>query len=236
MVSVLRMPAITSGPLPTFAVDQPFPGYEITATNGSTAGGTPGLPDGLYSSVQNLPDGLAVNAATGQILQTGPVVAGKYDNIILQAQNFVGTGSKTVSLVVQPASAGPATTWMQEKGLSGANFAAVANQDDDGDGLNNTVEYTFGLDPLKSDQGAFVRQLGAGSLVLEWNALKTGATYSVQQNASANLATWQNLISPSPEQITGGDARYQRWRITIPISGSSSFYRLRAELAPGTLD
>ena len=230
------MPAITSGPLPTFAVDQPFPGYEITATNGSTAGGTPGLPDGLYYSVQNLPDGLAVNAATGQILQTGPVVAGKYDNIILQAQNFVGTGSKTVSLVVQPASAGPATTWMQEKGLSGANFAAVANQDDDGDGLNNTVEYTFGLDPLKSDQGAFVRQLGAGSLVLEWNALKTGATYSVQQNASANLATWQNLISPSPEQITGGDARYQRWRITIPISGSSSFYRLRAELAPGPLD
>jgi hypothetical protein len=69
---------------------------------------------------------------------------------------------------------------------------------------------------------------------MEWKALKSGATYRVQQ--SGNLSTWQDLVSPVPQAAGDVDARYGRWRITIPIGGESNFYRIEATFEPGALD
>ena len=66
--------AITSGNPPNGVEDDPFAGYTITANNGAT----------LFSAT-GLPDGLSVNAATGEISGT-PTESGTF-NVTLKANN-----------------------------------------------------------------------------------------------------------------------------------------------------
>jgi hypothetical protein len=87
--------AITSGNPPNGVEDDPFAGYTITANNGAT----------LFSAT-GLPDGLSVNAATGEISGT-PTESGTF-NVTLKANNpFFVEVSKSVTLTVAAAVGNP---------------------------------------------------------------------------------------------------------------------------------
>lgn len=95
LVTVLpQAPVLTSAGTATGQVGSPFT-YQITATNSPTSYAASGLPAGL-----------TINAATGLISGTPTTAA--VSNITLSATNAGGTGTRILTLTVNPAS--PAIT------------------------------------------------------------------------------------------------------------------------------
>ena len=84
--ATIPVPVITSAPSASATAGTPF-AYQITASNNPVSFGTSALPDGL-----------AVNIATGLITGT-PTTAGSY-TIRLFAANAGGTGTGTLALAV----------------------------------------------------------------------------------------------------------------------------------------
>ena len=69
-----------------------------------------------------------------------------------------------------------------------------ANEDSDGDGASNRMEFLAGTDPTDPDSILRMRLVpGPFGLVLEWNAVP-GSLYRVE--ASSDLHTWKDVVGP----------------------------------------
>lgn len=86
-------PPVINSPTTDIGIQSYSFSYLITATNSPTS-----------FNATNLPPGLSVNTATGQIYGT-PTVAGIYNNITISATNVSGTDSVGLSITISPCAA-----------------------------------------------------------------------------------------------------------------------------------
>ena len=137
-LSVVAAPVITSATAATATEGQPFT-YQIAATN---------IPS-TYNAT-GLPSGLSVNTATGLIsgtaAATGTPAATATNAVTISAINLGGTGSATLSLLVQT----PYAAWqsamftasdLTNPAISGAAAAPA------GDNIPNLMKYALNLNP-----------------------------------------------------------------------------------------
>jgi lysophospholipase L1-like esterase len=115
----------------------------------------------------------------------------------------------------------PYLTWVAAEGLPGAGM----DEDADGDGFPQLVEYLLGSDPASFDRPASGSFAPDGSL--SWHpdpvALRFG-TLSAEE--SADLITWTPV--PPARTQTAGDGTVS----VTPAAGSRSFVRLKATVRP----
>jgi hypothetical protein len=152
---------------------QPF-SYQILASNNPT-----------WYGAQGMPTGLSVDHTNGLISGT-PTQIGTF-NIGLQATNSAGMGTATLVLQLSQ----NFTNWASSYGLTGA--AASPTADPDHDGINNVLEYAFGLNPAISNKtgiptawwsngygGICYRRLEGGNGMPGWDYFMNGLIYYVE--------------------------------------------------------
>jgi hypothetical protein len=229
--ALLRPPVVAPGMAITGTANSAIVPYMISVNQASApmnirtyfrvaTGST--LPAGLTLS----PAGLLSGTPAGSGVSTFAVVA----------QNPAGDSTpQTFTLNIAPSAKSQARQWMSAHGYGSASMASKATDDSDGDGIELTMEYGFGGNPLAPD-GALVKTTAAGasSLRLEWLALELGATYIIE--GSGDLQTWTDATSTATFQNLGASGIYQRRQALLPLSGDRRFYRVRATFEPGSLD
>ena len=155
-------------------------------------------------SVTSLPStSVAPLGNTTFVVTFAPTVAGAASGTVNFTTNDANEGSYTFA--VSGLALSPAESWRL------ANFGGIANAgnaadtaDPDGDGIGNTLEYAFSLDPqVPSIVGIpTVRTNVGGYLEIQFtrNTASTDLTYTVQ--ASSNLVTWTPIASSVAGAIT----------------------------------
>jgi hypothetical protein len=137
-----RTPVINSLSVLTGKLRMPFQ-YQVTASDNPTTFTANGLPLGLSCSSTGLISGI-------------PAVLGSYSPTV-SASNSLGSGAIiTLDLQISPPTY---LEWLAIYNLSGVNV----DEDSDGDGIKNLMEYFMGLDPKVQNSGSFVSVQGDGN-------------------------------------------------------------------------
>lgn len=109
--------------------------------------------------------------------------------------------------------------------------------DPDGDGVNNFLEYAFGLDPMTPARDGLpvlntVRVDGADYLSLSFNRLKTSGDLTYVVESSSDLSTWSPLDAAAQTVVDHGDTETVTVRDHVPVgSVAKRFLRVRV-IAP----
>jgi subtilase family serine protease len=176
-LTVVPAPVITSATSATATAGQPFT-YQIAATNSPVSYAASGLPSNL-----------SVDSATGVISGTASLSATGTSNVTISAINLGGTGSATLSLLVQT----PYAAW-QSTMFTAAELADPAisgdTADPAGDGISNLMKYALNIEPWTSG----VAGLPAGSIVTTSSGSYLTITYT--QVISAIDLTYTVQVSP----------------------------------------
>lgn len=175
-----------------------------------------------------LPPGVEVSPTGAVTIGAGSLPAGAH-RISITAFNLAGASApRAVDILVAPPPAqSPVDTWMASHNLPGTLETATSY---DADSFSLVMEYAFGLDPNRADVSAYsARAIEDGRTVIEWNALSSGARYFVEQ--SNDLRSWAAATGLEATVDLGAvGALHRRKQASIVRSGSSMFYRVRAEL------
>jgi hypothetical protein len=127
----------------------------------------------------------------------------------------------TVTTPASLTAGGTPFDWIQYY-YPGSDYAAVALQDLDGDGLTTDQEFKAGTNP--NDAGSALRlsitKLSNGNLELSWPSSLDGALTPFEIQVSTDLNSWSPEVSDLERDLSG----FNTW---IDSSGSSRlFYRL----------
>lgn len=170
-----------------------------------------------------LPTGVTVNGE-GQVSLAATALGPGSHRIAVHAENLGGKTTRFVEVNIPAQGMGAA--WMASHGLSGTVQTGVHQ---DGDGFSLAAEYAFGLDPNAADNAAWRVSFDGRSMVIEWTALKTGASYQVE--AAADLGSGQWLpVAAAPVVLQDVGAEHQLLRVSVPPSPGSDqqFFRVKA--------
>lgn len=137
-----RTPVINSLSVLTGKLRIPFQ-YQVTASDNPTTFTASDLPPGLTCSSSGLISGT-------------PTTPGSYSSKV-SASNLLGSGIQ-FTLDIQISSP-TYLEWLASYSLSGLNV----DEDSEGDGLKNLMEYFMGLDPKVHNSGSFVSVQGDGN-------------------------------------------------------------------------
>jgi hypothetical protein len=164
--------------------------YQVTASDNPSSFATSGLPPGLTCS------------STGLISGT-PTVLGSYSSTI-SARNSIDWGA-TITLDFQISSP-TYLEWLASYNLSGVD----ADEDSDGDGMKNLMEYFMGLDPQVRNNESLVSVHGDGStnfLSLTYRKSKevTGVVGVVQWSTDLTTGNW------SSDGVTETSVEYENY-------------------------
>jgi len=151
--------------------------YQVTASDNPSSFTASGLPPGLTCS------------STGLILGT-PTALGSYSSTI-SARNSLGSGTP-LALDFQIASP-TYLEWLASYNLSGLNV----DEDSDGDGVKNLMEYFMGLDPQVRNSGSLVsvhEDENTGFLSLTYRKSKeiTGVVGVVEWTTDLATGNWSS--------------------------------------------
>jgi hypothetical protein len=175
-----------------------------------------------------LPSGVRINSSGLLTVDPGSLPAGTH-RIALTASNLAGRSAPRM-LELQVAPPPPQaieSAWMASHGLTGPLLDAPNN---DGDTYSLVTEYALGLDPTRADGSAHSMSSSDGeTIAIEWNALPSGARYTVEH--SGNLHDWSPAaLAGSPLEIGAAGEFHRRMRAKVERSGAAGFYRVKAEL------
>jgi hypothetical protein len=135
ILSDSRTPVISSLPILAGKLKTSFE-YQVTASDNPTSFVATGLPPGLQCSASGLISGT-------------PTSLGSFESTVT-ASNSVGAGSPiTLKFLISPLTY---LEWLASCNLSGVDV----DQDSDGDGIMNLMEYYMGLDPNTREGAALV--------------------------------------------------------------------------------
>jgi len=151
--------------------------YQVTASDNPSSFTASGLPPGLTCS------------STGLISGT-PTALGSYSSTI-SARNSLGSGTP-LALDFQISSP-TYLEWLASYNLSGLNV----DEDSDGDGVKNLMEYFMGLDPQVRNSGSLVSVQGDGNsnfLSLTYRKSKqiTGVVGVVEWTTDLATGNWSS--------------------------------------------
>lgn len=177
-------------------------------------------------NAENLPAGLSVDPGSGLISGT-PAAAGS-SAVNLSATNSGGTGNAALSWQVQADSDGDGIgdSWESAFGLD-PESATDGALDKDGDGQSNAAEWLAGTAPDDANSRLAIidQAVFGGDVRLTWRAV-AGKRYRVSARADLATGSWIELTA-SPIVATGATAT---WTHAGGLAGGSRYYRV--ELAP----
>jgi len=171
-----RAPVINGVPTLQGKLKTPFE-YQVTASDNPTSFVATGLPPGLQCS------------SSGLILGT-PTFLGAFTSTVT-ASNSLGAGtSTTFNFLISPLTY---LEWLASYNLSALNV----DQDSDGDGVKNLMEYFMGLDPKVRNNGSLVSVQGDGNsnfLSLSYRKSKeiTGVVGTVEWTTDLATGNWSS--------------------------------------------
>jgi uncharacterized delta-60 repeat protein len=145
--------------------------------------------------------------ASGQVRARARIPGGYYN----------GSSSYLLATASYPASAIDA--WRQQYFGSTANSGNGANTNDfDKDGLQNFVEYAFGLDPTKASSNELPQpELSGGNLTLNFTrpVSVSGLTYRAEWSTSLTSGPWTEITNT---------ATPPNYSFSVPTAGKSRLY------------
>ena len=149
------------------------------------------------------------SGSTTFVVTFAPTVAGVVNGMVSFTTNDADEGSYTFA--VSGLALSPVESWRLAHFGNIANAGSAADTNDpDGDGLRNTIEYGFTLDPLIPSVSGIptVRVNAGGYLEIQFtrNAANTDLTYTVQ--ASSDLVAWSPIASSTAGAATVGSGAH----------------------------
>ena len=193
-----RTPVINSLSVLTGKLRMPFQ-YQVTASDNPTTFTANGLPLGLSCSSTGLISGM-------------PTVLGSYSPTV-SASNSLGSGA-IVTLDLQISSP-TYLEWLAGYNLSGVNV----DEDSDGDGIKNLMEYFMGLDPQVQNSGTFVSVQGDGNsnfLSMTYRKSKeiTGVVGVVEWSADLASGNWSS--DGVTDTLVRSEQNYEERKASVP--------------------
>jgi len=193
-----RTPVINSLSVLTGKLRMPFQ-YQVTASDNPTTFTANGLPLGLSCSSTGLISGM-------------PTVLGSYSPTV-SASNSLGSGA-IITLDLQISSP-TYLEWLAGYNLSGVNV----DEDSDGDGIKNLMEYFMGLDPQVQNSGTFVSVQGDGNsnfLSMTYRKSKeiTGVVGVVEWSADLASGNWSS--DGVTDTLVRSEQNYEERKASVP--------------------
>ena len=193
-----RTPVINSLSVLTGKLRIPFQ-YQVTASDNPTTFTANGLPPGLSCSSNGLISGM-------------PTVLGSYSPTV-SASNSLGSGA-IITLDLQISSP-TYLEWLASHSLSGLNV----DEDSEGDGLKNLMEYFMGLDPKVHNSGSFVSVQGDGNsnfLSLTYRKSKeiTGVVGVVEWSTDLASGNWSS--DGVTDTLVRSEQNYEERMASVP--------------------
>ena len=171
-----RTPVINSLSVLTAKLRMPFQ-FQVTASDNPSSFTASDLPPGMTCSSNGLISGT-------------PTTLGSYSSKV-SASNLLGSG---IQLTLDFQILSPTyLEWLASYNLSGVNV----DEDSDGDGIKNLMEYFMGLDPQVQNSGTFVSVQGDGNsnfLSLTYRKSKeiTGVVGVVEWSTDLTTGNWSS--------------------------------------------
>jgi len=165
-----RAPVISSLPVLAGKLKTSFE-YQVTASDNPTSFVATGLPPGLQCSASGLISGT-------------PTSLGSFESTVT-ASNSVGAGTPiTLNFLISPLTY---LEWLASYNLSALNV----DQDSDGDGVKNLMEYFMGLDPNTRD--------GVSLIAFQTNPNKDFVSFTYRKSKEisgvSGVVEWSNDLS-----------------------------------------
>ena len=188
-----------------------------------------GSPEPSYQWFKDEEPIADATSATYAIPTALPADAGSYTVVLTNSAGAVTSAAATLAVTSSLA------TWAGGYGLD-SSAVGFASADADGDGVANLLEYLLGGNPVAANSALLplVTTVGAGggqSLALDYDrSVTAAAALVVSVETSSDLNGWVTVTPGSggvTQQVTALDAQREHVRVTMPISGSRLFMRLR---------
>ncbi|WP_457598340.1 putative Ig domain-containing protein [Hydrogenimonas sp.] len=192
--------------------------YRATPSINPSAG-----PEVVWSFLSSVPEGMSIDAATGEVVWSNPVADGSPYIIEINATNSAGSGTKSWRLAVAPLDPdesvdtdgdGMSDRFERENGLN--PLVDDADLDSDNDGTSNIQEYLNGTDP--GDPSSYVAYI---DLQAGWNMV------ALPMQAVVNIAELNNSDIEVVRSYQDGE-----WYVWTK-EGVVSTEKPLSELAPG---
>jgi hypothetical protein len=168
--------------------------------------------------------GATITAAWDAVPEVAEIVAS-----VTWSADGVAPMTTNVTWAVQSAAAAAYDDWAD--GLTEVGY----DEDPDGDGLKNLIEYGFGGDPQGVDAPPRLDPV-AGMLVLEFprrtDRVERGLSYHIEYSPAAS--GWSEVL-PVGSTVTAapfvpGRPGFEKVRVSLAPSGGAGFLRVRVEL------
>jgi len=116
----------------------------------------------------------------------------------------------------------------QSQHFSPSSSTGAAGADPDNDGCNNTVEWTFGLDPLAPSSGSFFQMDKSPSGLKFEFPMQAGFTYQIESSPAISPPSWTNVFSKTATYTLPRDCQAE-FELPMPPNPTPQFFRLFVE-------